>query len=57
MACKFLNLGNRIASCDDNFLLLGANCKEDHPATIRYATQIRGEIPRFKFSLAPDLDC
>ena len=54
---SFLNLGNRIASCDDNFLLLGANCKEDHPAMIRYATQIRGEIPRFKFSLAPDLDC
>ena len=41
---SFLNLGNRIASCDDNFLLLGANCKEDHPAMIKYATQIRGEI-------------
>ena len=41
---SFLNLGNQIASCDDNFLILGANCKEDHPAMIRYATQIRGEI-------------
>ena len=41
---SFLNLGNRIASCDDNFLLLGANCKEDHPTMIKYATQIRGEI-------------
>ena len=41
---SFLNLGNRIASCDDNFLLLGANCKEDHPTIIKYATQIRGEI-------------
>ena len=66
---SFLNLGNRIASCDDNFLLLGANCKEDHPAMIRYATQIRGEIAlieskayqiqghdiaiKFKFELVP----
>lgn len=41
---SFLNLGNRIASCDDNFLILGANCKKDHPAMIKYATQIRGEI-------------
>ena len=43
---SFLNLGNRIASCDDNFLLLGASCKEDHPAMISYmyATQIWGEI-------------
>lgn len=40
----FLNLGNRIASCDDRFLLLGANCKEDHPAMIKYATEIRREI-------------
>lgn len=39
-----LNLGNRIASCDDNFLILGANCKEDHPAMIKYGTQIQGEI-------------
>ena len=43
---SFLNLGNRIASCDDNFLLLGANCKEDHPAMIKYATQIQREIAR-----------
>lgn len=66
---SFLNLGNRIASCDDNFLLLGANCEEDHPAMIRYATQIRGEIAlieskayqiqghdiaiKFKFELVP----
>ena len=66
---SFLNLGNRIASCDDNFLILGANCKEDHPAMIKYATQIRGEIAlieskqyqiqghdiaiKFKFELVP----
>lgn len=66
---SFLNLGNRISSCDDNFLILGANCKEDHPAMIKYATQIRGEIAlieskqyqiqghdiaiKFKFELIP----
>lgn len=41
---SFLNLGNRIGSCDDNFVILGANCKEDHPAMIKYGTQIQGEI-------------
>ena len=29
---SFLKLGNRITSCNDNFLILGANCKGDHPA-------------------------
>ena len=37
---SFLNLGNRIASCDDNFFLLGANCKEDHPAMIYGGPQV-----------------
>ena len=41
---RFLNLGNRVASCEDNFLILGANCKENHPAMIKYVRQIKGEI-------------
>jgi ribosomal protein L35 len=41
---SFLNLGNRVASCEDNFLVLGANCKEDHPVMIKYAKQIKDEI-------------
>ena len=30
LAC-FLNPLNRVLSCNDNHLLLGANCEEDHP--------------------------
>ena len=44
MPDTLLNLGNWITSCDDNFLILGANCKEDHPPMIKYPTQIWGEI-------------
>ena len=28
---SFLNVSERVASPDDNFLICGANCKEDHP--------------------------
>ena len=31
---SFLNLVERVASCEDNFLLLGSNCKEDDPVMI-----------------------
>lgn len=41
---SFLNVGNRIASCEENFLILGANCKEDHPAMIKYGEQLKNEI-------------
>lgn len=33
---SFLNLGNWIVSCDDNFFLLGVNCKEDYLVMIKY---------------------
>jgi len=38
---SFLNITDRVASCYDNFILLGANCKEDHPHMKRYASQLR----------------
>ena len=41
---SFRNLGNRVASCEDNFLIWGANCKDNHPAMIKYVRQIKGEI-------------
>ena len=33
---SFLNLLNRVQSCNDNHLLLGANC-EDHPLMKSYS--------------------
>ena len=33
---SFLNLGQRVASSAENFLLLGANCSETHPAMVKY---------------------
>ena len=41
---SFLNVETRVASCDDNFLILGANCSEEHPAMIKYAKQLRTEM-------------
>ena len=32
---SFLNVGPRVASPNDNFLLFGANCKEDHMVVSR----------------------
>lgn len=33
---SFLNLLERVASCEENFLLMGANCKEDDAVMISY---------------------
>jgi len=41
---SFLNVGERIASCNENMLLAGANCKEDHPCMNAYAQLLRKEI-------------
>ncbi len=41
---SFLNVETWVASCDDNFLILGANCSEEHPAMIKYAKQLRTEM-------------
>ena len=38
---SFLNLLNRVQSCDDNNLLLGANCEEDHPLMKSYSNHLR----------------
>ena len=41
---SFLNVGSRVACCNDNFLLCGANCKEDSIVMVRYATDLFNAI-------------
>ena len=42
---SFLNSGDRITSQNENFLIAGANCAEDHICMKRYASKIAAEIP------------
>ena len=41
---SFINVGARVASPNDNFLLFGANCKEDHPAVILFTRHLSSKI-------------
>ena len=41
---SILNLLNRIQSCNENHLLLGANCEEDHPLMKAYTQQLTKKI-------------
>ena len=41
---SFLNVSERVASPDDNFLIRGANCKEDHPSVVEYGKQLKSEM-------------
>ena len=41
---SFLNVGPRVASPNDNFLLFGANCKESHEVVALYTRQLKAEI-------------
>ena len=41
---SFLNVGPRVASPNDNFLLFGANCKEDHPCVKQFTQQLTSKI-------------
>ena len=41
---SFINVGARVASPNDNFLLFGANCKEDHPAVRLFTKQLSYKI-------------
>ena len=41
---SFLNLLNRVQSCNENHLLLGANCEEDHPLMKAYTLQLTKEM-------------
>ena len=64
---SFLDVSERVASPDDNFLICGANCKEDHPSMLQYgkllklqmtaiASQtftVRDQQVKFEFKLVP----
>ena len=41
---SFLNLLNRVQSCNEHHLLLGANCTEDHPLMKAYTEQLSTEM-------------
>ena len=41
---SFLNVGNRIASCNENFLLCGANCSESHPSMFKFALKFISDV-------------
>ena len=41
---SFLNTGARVASNMENFLLLGANCSETHPAMVKYTQKLVSDV-------------
>ncbi len=41
---SFINSGDRITSQNENFLIAGANCVEDHICMKRYAQKIANDI-------------
>lgn len=41
---SFLNVGARVASPNENFLLFGANCEEDYPAVRLFTKQLASRI-------------
>ena len=41
---SFLNLLQRVQSCNDNHLLLGANCEEDCPLLKKYTKYLAGQM-------------
>lgn len=41
---SFLNVIERVASCEDNFLLMGSNCKEDDPVMINFTKHLVKEM-------------
>ena len=41
---SFLNLLQRVQSCNDNHLILGANCEEDHPLMKSYTNHLTEEM-------------
>jgi len=45
---SFLNVGPRVASPNDNLLLFGANCKEDHEGVVRFTEKLATEIAIIK---------
>ena len=45
---SFLNVVDRIASCNENHLICGANCSEEYPSMVEYDKLIRKDIVRIE---------
>ena len=45
---SFLNLLNQVQSCNENHLLLGANCVEEHPLMKGYTKLLTQEIEKLE---------
>ncbi len=45
---SFLNVGERIASCNESHLICGANCSEEHPAMVAYGKELRSDIEKIE---------
>ena len=45
---SFLNVGPRVASPNDNFLLFGANYKEDHEVVVRFMEKLVADMVLIK---------
>lgn len=45
---SFLNLLNRVQSCNENHLLLGANCVEEHPLMKGYTKLLTQEMEKLE---------
>ena len=41
---SFLNIGHKILSSEDNFLIFGSNCSETSPAVTKYISMVTKEI-------------
>ena len=45
---SFLNAGSRVASPNDNFLLFGANCKEDHKVVELFTKLLMSDVQKIE---------
>ena len=41
---SFLNVADRVGSCDENYLICGANCSEEHQSMVEYGKLLRKEM-------------
>ena len=53
---SFLNAGSRVASPNDNFLLFGSNCKEDHKVVELFTKQLMSDIQKIESEVYTVLD-
>ena len=53
---SFLNVGSRVASPNDNFLLFCANCKEEHRIVQVFTKQLHMDMEKIETKLYKILD-